>query len=63
MSKEIASLITYFKTYIPLSKEEIEVLKERITERRIKKNSLSYRKMRYVSIIHLLSQDVLKCTV
>ncbi|MGU3375698.1 Crp/Fnr family transcriptional regulator [Chryseobacterium sp. M5A1_1a] len=37
MSKETASLITYFKSFIPLSKEEIEVLDERITERRIKR--------------------------
>nr|WP_315032141.1 Crp/Fnr family transcriptional regulator [uncultured Chryseobacterium sp.] len=37
MSKETASLINYFKSFIPLSKEEIEVLDERITERRIKR--------------------------
>ncbi|PIF45984.1 CRP-like cAMP-binding protein [Chryseobacterium sp. 52] len=37
MPKEIASLISYFKSYIPLSKEEIEVLEARITERRIKR--------------------------
>ncbi|SHG01163.1 Crp/Fnr family transcriptional regulator [Chryseobacterium sp. OV279] len=37
MSKETAPLISYFKTYIPLSKEEIDVLEERITERRIKR--------------------------
>ncbi len=30
-------LVSYFKSYIPLSKNEVEVLKERITERRIKK--------------------------
>lgn len=37
MSKETASLISYFKSFIPLSKEEIEVLDERITERRIRR--------------------------
>ncbi|MBV8327541.1 Crp/Fnr family transcriptional regulator [Chryseobacterium sp.] len=37
MSKKTTSLINYFKSFIPLSKEEIEVLNERITERRIKR--------------------------
>ncbi|WET50304.1 Crp/Fnr family transcriptional regulator [Chryseobacterium indologenes] len=37
MSKETVSLISYFKSFIPLSKEEIEVLDERITERRIRR--------------------------
>ncbi|PWN71651.1 cyclic nucleotide-binding protein [Chryseobacterium phosphatilyticum] len=37
MSKKITSLISYFKSFIPLSKEEIEVLDERITERRMKR--------------------------
>ncbi|MFP3600064.1 Crp/Fnr family transcriptional regulator, partial [Chryseobacterium sp. SIMBA_029] len=37
MSKETTLLINYFKSFIPLSKEEIEALDERITERRIKR--------------------------
>ncbi|WP_160139882.1 Crp/Fnr family transcriptional regulator [Chryseobacterium sp. c4a] len=37
MSKETAPLISYFKSFIPLSKEEIEVLDERMIERRIKR--------------------------
>ncbi|MCS4305615.1 Crp/Fnr family transcriptional regulator [Chryseobacterium sp. BIGb0232] len=37
MSKETASLITYFKNFIPLSKEEVKVLDQRITERRIRR--------------------------
>ncbi|AZA83787.1 cyclic nucleotide-binding protein [Chryseobacterium lactis] len=37
MPKEIVPLVSYFKSFIPLSKEEIEALDERITERRIKR--------------------------
>ncbi|PWN61185.1 Crp/Fnr family transcriptional regulator [Chryseobacterium viscerum] len=37
MSDETAPLIEYFKSYIPLSKKEIEVLNERFIERRIKR--------------------------
>lgn len=37
MSKEITPLISYFKSFIPLSKEEIKALNERVTERRIKR--------------------------
>ncbi|MBB6370143.1 Crp/Fnr family transcriptional regulator [Chryseobacterium shigense] len=37
MLKEIDLLISYFKSYVPLSKEETEALKERITERKIKR--------------------------
>lgn len=37
MSKETTPLVEYFKSYIPLSKKEIEVLNERFIERRIKR--------------------------
>lgn len=37
MSKETIPLVEYFKSYIPLSKKEIEVLNERFVERRIKR--------------------------
>lgn len=37
MTKETAPLVEYFKSYIPLSKKEIEVLNERFVERRIKR--------------------------
>lgn len=37
MPKETTPLVEYFKSYIPLSKKEIEVLNERFVERRIKR--------------------------